>query len=128
MIFAAWLFLRVESAMAVMHPCKPSAAAESYICRADGGRHCEDAPRLPRINKVTPKHERSNIRSRSFFHTAMPVAFHRNFLDADTCQTFTEAVIMQGKDSFILESSFRSRMQEIAGIDLLVTNKGRLDV
>lgn len=56
--------------------------------------------------------------------TALPVAFHRNLLDVEQCESFSEIIITEGGHPYVLGAQLVVKSGSISAIDVLVTDKG----
>ncbi|HUL83209.1 MAG TPA: hypothetical protein VL131_13760 [Gammaproteobacteria bacterium] len=56
--------------------------------------------------------------------TAMTIAHHRSLLDTATCQTFTEVIVKDDKNPYVLGTRLRVNHDKIAEIEILWTTTG----
>jgi hypothetical protein len=57
-------------------------------------------------------------------NTPMNIDFHRSLLDTDTCQTFTEVIVTDKENPYVLGTRLRVNHDKIAEIEILWTTKG----
>jgi len=57
------------------------------------------------------------------WNTPLPIAFHRSFLDVDSCRTFTEVIVTEGDHPYVLGTRLRVESGKITEIDSLVTDE-----
>jgi hypothetical protein len=57
-------------------------------------------------------------------NTPMKIDFHRSLLDTDTCQTFTEVIVTDKENPYVLGTRLRVNHDKIAEIEILWTTKG----
>jgi hypothetical protein len=57
-------------------------------------------------------------------NTPMKIDFHRSLLDTDTCQTFTEVIVTDKENPYVLGARLRVNHDKIAEIEILWTTKG----
>ena len=62
-------------------------------------------------------------KDQGLWNTPLDIDFHRNFLDVDTCRTFTEVIVAKGDNSYVLGTRLKVEKGEIVEIDGLVTKK-----
>jgi hypothetical protein len=56
--------------------------------------------------------------------TPMKIDFHRSLLDVATCQTFTEVIVTDKENPYVLGTRLRVNHDKIAEIEILWTTKG----
>ena len=57
-------------------------------------------------------------------NTPMKIDFRRSLLDTDTCQTFTEVIVTDKENPYVLGTRLRVNHDKIAEIEILWTTKG----
>jgi hypothetical protein len=57
------------------------------------------------------------------WNTPLPVAFHRSFLDVESCRTFTEVIVTEGAHPYVFGTRLRVKDGKITEIDSLVTDE-----
>jgi hypothetical protein len=62
--------------------------------------------------------------SSGLINTPMKIDFHRSLLDKDTCQTFTEVIVTDKENPYVLGTRLRVNHDKIAEIEILWTTKG----
>jgi hypothetical protein len=63
-------------------------------------------------------------KNQGLWNTPLPIAFHRSFLDVDSCGTFTEVVVTEGGHPYVIGTRLKVEDGKISAIDSLVTKKG----
>jgi hypothetical protein len=58
------------------------------------------------------------------WHTALPIALSRSFLDSTRCRTFTEVIVTEGDHQYVVGTRLYVDAGKIERIDSLVTDKG----
>jgi hypothetical protein len=115
-------FIQAENATAGCTRASLQAAAESYIAAQQAGDVSKMSLMSPLIKFM--ENFKEITKEQALFNTALPVAFHRNFLDADTCQTFTEAVITEGGKPYVLGTRLKVDSGKITEVNTIVTKEG----
>jgi hypothetical protein len=62
-------------------------------------------------------------KEKGVWNNPLPIAFHRSFLDADSCRTFTEVIVTEGGHPYVLGTRLKVEDGKISEIDTLVTKK-----
>jgi hypothetical protein len=62
-------------------------------------------------------------RDKGLWNTALPVAFHRSIYDAARCRTFTEIIVTEGENQYVIGTRLWVDKGEILEINSLVTDK-----
>ncbi len=55
---------------------------------------------------------------------AMTINFHRSILDTDSCQTFTEVIITDAQEPYVLGTRLRVNHEKIAEVEMIWTTTG----
>ena len=113
----------------------PSAGFAQVSCTRQGLQHAVDlyieaqtkgdtsglplATGLGYMENVAPADIGSGL-----INTPMKIDFHRSLLDTDTCQTFTEAIVTDKENPYVLGTRLRVNHDKIAEIEILWTTKG----
>jgi hypothetical protein len=63
-------------------------------------------------------------REQGLWNTPLPIAFHRSLLDVDSCRSFTEAIVTEDKNPYVLGTRLTVEDGKITEINSLVTKKG----
>jgi hypothetical protein len=63
-------------------------------------------------------------KEKGLWNVPLPIAFHRSFLDVDSCRTFTEVIVTDGGHPYVLGTRLKVEDGRISEIDSLVTQKG----
>ncbi len=63
-------------------------------------------------------------KEQGLWNTPLPIAFHRSFLDVDSCRTFTEVIVTEGTRPYVLGTRLKLEEGRISEINSLVTQKG----
>jgi len=58
------------------------------------------------------------------WNTALPVEFHRSFLDVDACRSFTEVIVTENKPAYVFGTRLKVDNGKISEINSLVTKEG----
>jgi hypothetical protein len=118
-------FLRAENAaVAPANGCtRPmlQAAADSYIAAQGAG----DLSKMTLASSVKYSENMIEIKKEEgLWNTPLPVAFHRNFLDVDSCMTFTEVIVTAGANPYVVGTRLKVEGGKVSGIESLITKKG----
>ena len=62
-------------------------------------------------------------KEQGLWNTPLPIAFHRSFLDVDSCRTFTEVIVTAGNHPYVLGTRLKVNNGKISEINSLVTDK-----
>ena len=63
-------------------------------------------------------------KDKGLWNTPLPIAFHRSLLDVDSCRTFTEVIVTEGGNPYVLGTRLKVENGKITEIESLVTKKG----
>ena len=58
------------------------------------------------------------------WNTALPIAFHRSFLDTDSCRTFTEVIVTENDPAYVFGTRLKVDNGQISEINSLITKEG----
>jgi hypothetical protein len=67
---------------------------------------------------------KETTKEKGLWNTALPIAFHRSFLDTERCKTFTEVIVTEGGHPYVLGTRLKVGDGKISEIDGLVTDQG----
>jgi hypothetical protein len=96
-------------------------SVESYLAAQGAG----SLLKMPLASSVKYIENMMEIkRDQGLWNTPLPIAYHRSFLDADSCRTFTEVVVTEGGNPYVLGTRLKVEDGRISEIDSLVTKKG----
>jgi hypothetical protein len=121
-LLCCFLLIPTENATAGCSRESLQAAAESYIAAQQAGDASKMSLMSPLIKFI--ENMKEITKEKALFNTALPVAFHRNFLDPDTCQTFTEVIITEGGHPYVLGTKLKVENNKIVEFDSLVADEG----
>jgi hypothetical protein len=96
-------------------------AVDSYIAAQQAGN--PDQMPLASSVKYIENMANSSI-ERSVIQIALPIAFHRSFLDTETCKTFTEVIVTKGEHPYVIGIRFNLQNSKINEINAIVTDEG----
>jgi hypothetical protein len=98
-----------------------NAAADSYVAAIVAG----DASKMALAAGATYAENMKTVAiAEGILKTALPVAFHRNLLDTEQCETFSEIIITEGGHPYVLGAHLKLTGASISAIDTLVTDDG----
>jgi hypothetical protein len=63
------------------------------------------------------------VKEKGLWNTALPIAFHRSYLDPDTCKSFTEIIVTEGDHPYVIGTRLTVEFGKISEIDSLATDK-----
>ena len=63
---------------------------------------------------------------KGFINKPLTINHHRSLLDTDSCQTFTEVIVTDKKEPYVLGTRLRVNHDKIAEIEILWTTTGCL--
>jgi hypothetical protein len=96
-------------------------AADSYLAAQKAG----DRTKMTFADKVKYLENMSEVPGdKGKWNTALPVAFSRSFLDKDRCRTFSEVIVTEGGQQYVIGTRLSVDNGKITGIDSLVSHKG----
>ncbi len=96
-------------------------AVDSYLAAQKSG----DRARMALAEKVKYLENMSEVSAdKGLWNTALPVAFSRSFLDKDRCRTFSEVIVTEGAQQYVIGTRLSVDNGKITGIDSLVSHKG----
>lgn len=95
-------------------------AVDSYIeAQASGDiSKMEMSPSIEFIENMEPVKKEKGL-----WNTALPIAFHRSYLDSDICRSFTEIVVSEGDHPYVIGTRLTVEFGKVSKIDSLVTDK-----
>ena len=97
------------------------AAADSYIAAQQAG----DLSKMSLASQVKYFQNMTEIKKEEgLWNTPLPITFSRSLLDVDSCRTFTEVIITEGKDPHVLGTRLKVEDGKVSEINSLVTKKG----
>jgi hypothetical protein len=97
------------------------AAVDSYLAAQKAG----NLSKAPLAFKVKYFENMTEIKKeQGLWNTPLPITFHRSFFDADSCRTFTEVIVTEGGNPYVLGTRLKIEDGQISEIDSLVTKKG----
>jgi hypothetical protein len=96
-------------------------AIDSYIAAQKTGNPA--GMRLSKNIKYSENMQKSQV-DRGILSEALPIAFHRSFLDVDTCRTFSEVVVTDVEHPYVLGVRLTLNNDTISEIENIVTDEG----
>jgi hypothetical protein len=97
------------------------AAVDSYLAAQKAG----NLSKAPLADKVDYIENMSEVKKeQGLWNSPLPIAFSRSFLDVESCQSFTEVIITEGGNPYVLGTRLKVENGKISGIDSLITKKG----
>jgi hypothetical protein len=118
-------FIQAESAAASQaKECTRAAlqtAVDSYLAAQEAG----NPSKMPLASQVKYIENMKEIKKeQGLWNTPLPIAFHRDFLDVDSCRTFSEVIVTEGSHPYVLGTRLQVENGKIVEINSLVTQKG----
>jgi hypothetical protein len=96
-------------------------AIDSYLAAQEAG----DSSKMPLADRAKYVENWKEIRKEEgLWNKALPIAFHRSFLDVDTCRTFTEVIVTEYKPAYVFGTRLRVEDGRISEINSLITKEG----
>jgi hypothetical protein len=96
-------------------------AVDSYLAAQGAG----DPSKMLLASRVKYVENMAEIKKeQGLWNTPLPIAFHRSFLDVDSCRTFTEVIVTEGGHPYVLGTRLKVEDGKVSEIDSLVTKKG----
>jgi hypothetical protein len=96
------------------------AAVDSYLAAQMAGNLSE----APLAAKVKYGENMTEVKKeQGLWNTPLPITFHRSFLDADSCRSFTEAIVTEGGHPYVLGTRLKVEGGKISEIESLITKK-----
>jgi hypothetical protein len=97
------------------------AAVDSYL----GAQKAGDRTKMAFADKVKYLENMSEVAAdKGKWNTALPIAFSRSFLDAERCRTFSEVIVTEGGEQYVIGTRLSVDNGKITAIDSLVSHKG----
>jgi|WetSurMetagenome_2_1015567.scaffolds.fasta_scaffold312407_1 hypothetical protein len=94
---------------------------DSYLAAQKAG----DLSKAPLAAKVKYLENMTEIKKeQGLWNTPLPIAFHRNLLDVDSCRSFTEVIVIEGSNPYVLGTRLKVENGKISEIESLITKKG----
>ncbi|MBN2321213.1 MAG: hypothetical protein JXR49_19190 [Acidobacteria bacterium] len=95
-------------------------AVDSYLAAQEAG----DPSKMLLASHVKYVEDMNEVRKEEgLWNTPLPIAFHRSFLDVETCRTFTEVIVTEGGHPYVLGTRLKVENGRISEIDSLVTDE-----
>jgi hypothetical protein len=96
------------------------AAVDSYLAAQEAG----DPEKMFLASRVKYIEDMTEVKKEEgLWNTPLPIAFHRSFLDVESCRTFTEVIITEGEHPCVLGTRLKVDNGRISEINSLVTDK-----
>ncbi len=97
------------------------AAVDSYLSAQKAGNPAKMLldPQVKFFENMT-----ETKKEKGLWNAPLPIAFHRSFLDVNSCRTFTEVIVTEGAQPYVLGTRLKVEDGRISEIDSLVTKKG----
>ena len=96
-------------------------AIDSYLSAQEAG----DPSKMSLASRVKYTENWNEIKKEEgLWNTALPVAFHRSFLDVDTCRSFTEVIVTENKPAYVFGTRLKVENGKIAEINSMITKEG----
>jgi hypothetical protein len=97
------------------------AAVDSYLAAQQAGNPSKMslAPQVKYFENMN-----GIDKNKGLWNTPLPIAFHRSFLDIVACRSFTEVIVTEGSNPYVLGTRLKIEGGKISEIDSLVTKKG----
>ena len=96
------------------------AATASYITAQEAG----DLSKMFLAADVKFKENMSEVpKDKGMWNTPLRIAFHRSIYDTVRCKTFTEVIVTEGENKYVLGTRLKVDKGKIKEIDSLVTSK-----
>jgi hypothetical protein len=118
-------FVRAESAAAIQAKgcTRPmlQTAVDSYLAAQGAG----NLSKMPFASQVKYIENMTEIKKdQGLWNTPLPIAFHRSLLDVDSCRTFTEVIVTEAANPYVLGTRLKVEDGKIAEIESIITKKG----
>jgi hypothetical protein len=96
-------------------------AVDSYLAAQEAGNLSKMllASQVKYIQNMTEIKKEQGL-----WNTPVPIAFHRSIFDTDSCRTFTEVIVTEGSQPYVLGTRLKVVNGKVSEIDSLVTQKG----
>jgi hypothetical protein len=96
-------------------------AVDSYLAAQGAG----NLSKMPLASQVKYIENMTAIKKdQGLWNTPLPIAFHRSFLDVDSCWTFTEVIVTEGGNPYVLGTRLKVEDGKISEIESIITKKG----
>ena len=95
-------------------------AVDSYLAAQKAG----NLSKAPLAAKVKLGENMTEVKKeQGLWNTPLPIAFSRSFLDVDSCRSFTEVIVTEGGNPYVLGTRLKVENGKISEIDSLITKK-----
>jgi len=123
-LFCSTSFVQAESAAASQEKgCTRAvlqAAVDSYLAAQGAGN-------LSKMSFASQAKYIENLaeikKEQGLWNTPLPITFHRSLLDVDSCRTFTEVIVTEGANPYVLGTRLKVEDGKVSEISSLVTKK-----
>jgi hypothetical protein len=96
-------------------------AVDSYLAAQGAG----NLSKMPLASQVKYIENMTEIKKdQGLCNTPLPIAFQRSLLDVDSCRTFTEVIITEGGNPYVLGTRLKVEDGKISEIESIITKKG----
>jgi hypothetical protein len=118
-------FLRAESAALLQaNGCTRAVlqtAVDNYLAAQEAG----DVSKMSLTSEAKYSENMIEIKKeQGLWNTPLPIAFHRSFLDTDSCRSFTEVIVTEGANQYVIGTRLTVEGGKISEIESLFTKKG----
>jgi hypothetical protein len=97
------------------------AAVDSYVAAQGAG----NLSKMSLASKVKYAENMTEIKKeQGLWNTPLPIAFNRSLLDVDSCRTFTEVIVTEGANQYVIGTRLKVEDGKISEIESLYTKKG----
>jgi hypothetical protein len=97
------------------------AAADSYVAAQEAG----DLFKMSLAQNVKYVENMIEVKKeQGLWNTPLQVAFYRSILDVDSCRTFTEVIVTEGSQPYVIGTRLRVESGKVSEIDSMFTQKG----
>jgi hypothetical protein len=118
-------FVRAESAVTSQAEGCTRAVLQTAVDSFLEAQETGDASKISLASSVKYLENWTEIkREQGLWNTPLPIAFHRSFLDVDSCRTFTEVIVTENNPAYVFGTRLKVENGKIAEINSLITKEG----
>jgi hypothetical protein len=96
-------------------------AVDSYLAAQKAG-NLSKAPLADKVNYIENMSEVK--KEQGLWNSPLSITFSRSFLDVESCRSFTEVIVAEGGNPYVLGTRLKVESGKISEIDSLITKKG----
>ena len=124
-LFCSTSFVRAESVAASQAKGCTRAVLQTAVDSYLAGQGAGNLSKMSLASQVKYVENMKEIKKdQGLWNTPLPIALHRSLLDVDSCRTFTEVIVNEGSNPYVMGTRLKVEDGKVSEIDSMVTKKG----